>query len=1113
MIFIVLLVVISLLAATNGAEILIAPSLLSCPTTGPYHKKCYTLDDITNSNILTNANSIHLKFVPGKHLLSQDLHLSQFEAVSFMREESIFALETSITIECTDRSHIKFRYINNVTIKDVHIIGCGRSTIPLSAFHFNDVHTIILDRLHFSDCQHSVSTFVHENNFVHFHISHSTFERTLTSLSFDNKPFSRRKSTAAIHITDCTFKDTLVSNTTIHKLRSTNDSDVGGIHLRSHVMEVELMVNNCIFKNISTTALAIRESRTENIKIHNSMFQDNDISFAPVLYISCASYYCSKHLGSILIAHSTFTGNYRSTTTGTNTAVLHFNTLFGGKLHCKNINISNNSLTGLLLVGTNVVFSGEKNYFINNKSPRNAGGMYITGLNYFEVKHSKVFFINNTSEWNGGGIFVLTTPMFFSRIGYNLCTFQSTMNNHGKHWIVFAGNKAAMAGDAVYGGRYFNCKMIRGKLAFSRSSSNIPSCPIVDKYWNTTHQYNYSIVATTPVKVCKCHNDSIDFASSNLTVRAYPGVMFSISLISIGNCRGVSSGLIVTTIKNGTLSTNSNYNQYTELKCKKFYFASQPFNDSNTTTLYIETATSDDSWKNTNRLVVHVNYLPCPFGFEYSKAHRLCTCHQNITKHYHEAQCNLNTTRNGVYTSKFFTPGNFWLKYDIENTCIIAHPTCPYDYCHSKPLILTNITAPNSQCQYNRSGLLCGQCKPGLSVLLGSNKCGHCSNASIAYMSMFMLAGVLLVSFLIITNMTVSSGTINGLLFYANMVKLNETLFFNHGKVPVISQFISWLNLDWGIETCFINGLDGYWKTWLQFAFPLYIWLLVVTIIIGCRYSFRLSKVFGNNIVPVLATLFVMSYSKLLLTVTKALSFTDIVCGENQWKAWLVDSNVTYLSYKHIPLFIASIAVLVIGFSYTFVVFFAPWLQRYSSFCFRKSSRDPIVKLKPLIDAYVGPYQENYRYWTGLLLLIRLFLTPLFSYTTGSLFSINNYVLTLVVIVLSVGIGRCPYRKKPLNYLEAVYYINLSALALANSCLRDNGLNVSVNIETVLSVSVAMVTFAATVFVQMYLKVTKKCKKTSYNRATGASQKQMSITSDEMNFSPTLAHREPLIFD
>ena len=71
------------------------------------------------------------------------------------------------------------------------------------------------------------------------------------------------------------------------------------------------------------------------------------------------------------------------------------------------------------------------------------------------------------------------------------------------------------------------------------------------------------------------------------------------------------------------------------------------------------------------------------------------------------------------------------------------------------------------------------------------------------------------------------------------IVKLNQPVFFPDGTIPVISHFISWLNLDFGFEVCFFNG---YWKTWLQFVFPLYIWLLAIIIIVSSHHSIRISR-------------------------------------------------------------------------------------------------------------------------------------------------------------------------------------------------------------------------------------------------------------------------------
>lgn len=80
---------------------------------------------------------------------------------------------------------------------------------------------------------------------------------------------------------------------------------------------------------------------------------------------------------------------------------------------------------------------------------------------------------------------------------------------------------------------------------------------------------------------------------------------------------------------------------------------------------------------------------------------------------------------------------------------------------------------------------------------------------------------MLLVAGLMILSNTVSMGTINGPIFYANIVMANTAIFFpDKATNTFLSWFITWLNLDLGIETCFYNGLDAYVKTWLQFIFP-----------------------------------------------------------------------------------------------------------------------------------------------------------------------------------------------------------------------------------------------------------------------------------------------------
>ena len=58
--------------------------------------------------------------------------------------------------------------------------------------------------------------------------------------------------------------------------------------------------------------------------------------------------------------------------------------------------------------------------------------------------------------------------------------------------------------------------------------------------------------------------------------------------------------------------------------------------------------------------------------------------------------------------------------------------------------------------------------------MLGSNQCGQCTNNHIALIIPFIMAGIALVALVIVLNLTVSVGTINGLIFYANVNRYNQ---------------------------------------------------------------------------------------------------------------------------------------------------------------------------------------------------------------------------------------------------------------------------------------------------------------------------------------------------
>ena len=310
-----------------------------------------------------------------------------------------------------------------------------------------------------------------------------------------------------------------------------------------------------------------------------------------------------------------------------------------------------------------------------------------------------------------------------------------------------------------------------------------------------------------------------------------------------------------------------------------------------------------------------------------------------------------------------------------------------------------NLEYPDEQCAFHCSGILCGACQNNLSLAFGTSACRECSSLwALLWVPVIALAGVALVVLLIVLNLTVSVGTINGLIFYANIVRANHATFFPPNTTnSFLSWFIAWINLDLGIETCFYNGLDAYVKTWLQFVFPLYIWFLVITIIVLSHYYTLAARLSGRNAVPVLATLFLLSYAKLLRIIITVFQSTELEYPDRSVrKIWLYDGNIDYLKGKHIPLFIAALLLLLIFLPYTTILIFIQHLQHWSSYRVLLW----VKKLKPLFDAYTGPYRDKHRYWTGLLLLVRIILFLIFSMNIHGSASIN--LLAIIVTLFSL---------------------------------------------------------------------------------------------------------------
>ena len=189
----------------------------------------------------------------------------------------------------------------------------------------------------------------------------------------------------------------------------------------------------------------------------------------------------------------------------------------------------------------------------------------------------------------------------------------------------------------------------------------------------------------------------------------------------------------------------------------------------------------------------------CPPGFNISESAKSCVCEPRLA-HY----TNNCTITNGEGKITRHSHQQFWVGYDNQSDGVILHPQCPFDYCVSDKVAFS-LNNTDLQCAYNMSSLLCGACKKGYSLVLGTSHCKQCTNSHLALLIPFAVMGVALVIFLLVCKLTVATGTLSGLVFYANIVGVNRTIFLPADSTVAFSMFIAWLNLDFSIETCFYD--------------------------------------------------------------------------------------------------------------------------------------------------------------------------------------------------------------------------------------------------------------------------------------------------------------------
>lgn len=694
--------------------------------------------------------------------------------------------------------------------------------------------------------------------------------------------------------------------------------------------------------------------------------------------------------------------------------------------------------------------------FRSNSAVRGGGACLEVNSKFYIIrKEVSIQFIQNTANY-GGAIYVsdetnngtcTSSQETITAASESECFFQSHLiyvltDTHPynlEKYILFSDNVANMSGGILFGGLLDRCTL--------SASSAFSNTTFIRFKYSSQPNFAKGIVndtASSAVRVCFCRDyGTVDCSYQPSPIEVMKGEKFVMPLVAVDHVNHTVKEMIHSYLSDKESSLgNGQKLQNAGTLCSGLTFQVYSIHDHETLNLFAKGPCNDAG---ISRRQIAIKFLPCrcPAGFQPLETKPMvceCACDPQLLKYI--SVCD-------PLTNFVQRKGDFWimsLPTNSSNYSYLIHPYCPFDYCQP-PSISVNISlnipsGADSQCAYNRTGVLCSSCRPGLSISLGSSQCVPCYSYWPALLLGITIgaciAGLAFVFVLLALNLTVAAGTLNGIIFYANILAANKTTILSSSKPSFVIVILSWLNLDIGFDTCYFDGMDTFTKSWIELVFPIYITLLVGIVILISKYSTWFSTLIGKrNPVSTLATLILLSYSKILQSTISAMSFAVLKYPNGtQEVVWRPDATVKYVRGKHFALFLAAFVILLFGIAYTVVLFSWQWLLQLSHIYIFKWVQN--TKLTSFMDAYHAPYTPKRRYWTGLLLLARVILYLVPAINVSGEPSVN--LLAIIVVVSSLFILKYNvYKVWLIDILETGLYVNLIIFSGGKLYLLHNG--------------------------------------------------------------------------
>ena len=704
---------------------------------------------------------------------------------------------------------------------------------------------------------------------------------------------------------------------------------------------------------------------------------------------------------------------------------------------------SNNYGSVISSKGSNVYLSG--NLTFNNNHATNGPAILLVGnCQLYFMSEAIATFTNNWAELLGGAIHTRSNGKCALHIDSNV------------QQVMFSDNEAKRAGMSIYAEPIFSC--------YINNSDVLKSPHEIMTYYHQHFNFTKTKSNSSLLQISTIPQKLIEGADMQPLLQIYPGqkIYYCISTNDALD-RNVYSTIAIDIIRK---YSQPNIPKTTKLWLS-FYDQEQLIQEGkNCTTISMTVHGNDQSniidgmivfslYNQPSILTKIVKIHPCPLGFDLNKIKGICELSfsfNNFRKHNYLTVPIVGNVSSRTIT-RFYTFLTWAGTIECENETDAQFGVslaCPVGYCnsnHTLPYFYSGDLSFNKNfklsdgitdyhpplCLYQREGTLCGRCSEGLSVVFGSTECQYCSNAWITTISIYIVVGPLFIYILFALRLTLTTGTFNGIIFYAQAANVGilDMLSVYNGKMEVVRKILivllSFLNLGLGFPLCFYNGMTELWKAGLSLLFPLYLLTIVVVLIILSHFSVRLSNKIAHSSVQVLVTVVHLSFGRLLGAIINTFTPAKVYTSEQIYHVWYWDGTVEYGSKGHITLMIiTSLVVFPLLLPYILLLLFAKPLRHWT--CANEYTR-------PILEAIHDPYKNDKHYWFVARLLLLIIMYILYSIEPYAQVIFIAIASILFLFIISQAIFR-PYKSNFINLLDCWLLFNFVFMYITTWYLR-----------------------------------------------------------------------------